>query len=488
MSDDEYNSRYLKESAVLALEELKRRKRDNGIKYYVAQKFPGNPQEEFHKSCKRVRAAFGGNRSGKTVAGACEAVWYATGTHPWKNVTTPNFGRIICTDFTNGIEKVIIPEIKSWMPKSAMKPGREGWDSNSRTMFLKNGSTIEFMSNDQDVDKFASASRHWIWFDEEPKQAIYNECKMRVVDTKGDMWFTMTPVNGMTWVYSDIYERAGVDDKIENFHFDTRKNPYLDEEILDDLVKGMDEAEINMRLGGQFVSLSGLVYKEFNEMDHTIRRFTIPEECMRICAIDPHPRNPTVVLYMAVMDKQHFVSLCKQNDSYLRIKTEDIKGDNVYIVYDEVYPKDSLLIRETASLMKAKEGKDYIRYRLIDWSANAANPIMGRTLRQEFDEHGIHTVLADKEVSNGILKVRERLQCNSLYFFKDVYNAIWETKHYVWEDYKVGNEYKNPKDKPRKKRDHAMDCLRYMCASSPKSRAPEIFRPERKTINTYTGY
>lgn len=470
--------REAKEAIALALEEKRKRIRENGIKYYKPQTKPDNPQLDFHKSIKRVRAAFGGNRSGKTVAGACEAVWYATGTHPYKNIPVPNYGRVCCTDFTNGIEKVIIPEIRSWLPKDAIK----NYSVESRTLTLHNGSTIEFMSYDQDAEKFASASRHWIWFDEEPPQDIFKECQMRLIDTKGDMWFTLTPVNGMTWIYSDIYEKQGLNPNIDIFHFDTRKNPFIDKEILADLMQGMSEAELDMRLGGKFVSLSGLIYKEYDPGVHAIKRFQVPSHWPRLCAIDPHPRIPTVVLYMAVATPQEFLRVCGFKPTW------DIRSNEVYVIYDEVYPSEPILISEVAKIMRAKEGQDHIGYRLIDNSANTPNPIVGRTLRQELEIYGIRTVLADKDVSNGIFKVREKLQQNALYFFNDVHNTIYEIRHYVWDDYKIGRDFKDPKEKPRKKRDHAMDDLRYMCSSCPRFKSPRVYRPERKTVDSTTGY
>src|SRR3546814_19732760 len=56
------------------------------------------------------------------------------------------------------------------------------------------------------LDKFAGVPRHWVHFDEEPPKPIYNECLARLVDYNGDHWITMTPVEGMTWIYDDLYE------------------------------------------------------------------------------------------------------------------------------------------------------------------------------------------------------------------------------------------------------------------------------------------
>lgn len=475
------NERQAKEQVALAIEEKKRRIRENGIKYYIPQVPPNNDQLSFHKSHARIRAAFGGNRSGKSVCGACEAVWYSTGTHPYKSIPTPNFGRICCTDFTNGIEKVIIPEIYKWMPKHAI----DRFAVESRTLYLKNGSTLEFMSYDQDVEKFASASRHWIWFDEEPPQDIFRECQVRLLDTKGDMWFTMTPTKGMTWIYSDIYEHVRDNPNIEIFHYDTRKNPYVDIEEIEEMARGWSEADKDIRFGGKFISLSGLIYKEFNSEVHEIPRFPIPSDWIKVCSIDPHPRITTAVLYVAVMPTSKFVNACKEHGITLK---GEIKDEEVYIVYDEIYPSEPPLISEACQLMKAKEGQDQILYRLIDNSANTPDPIIGRTIKEEFERYGIRTVFAEKDVANRIFKVREKLQRNSLYFFKDVHNALWEVRHYVWDDYKIGRDFKDPKEKPRKKRDHMMDNLGYICASNPRYDVPKVYQPERKTVNRYTGY
>ena len=462
-----------------AIEEKKRRIRENGIKYYT----PQDQQLPFHRSIKRIRAVFGANRSGKSVGGATEAVWYATGTHPYKDIPTPNYGRIVCTDFTNGIEKVIIPEVRKWLPRAMLKH----YHVEARTMELTNGSTIEFMSYDQDVEKFASSSRHWTWFDEEPPQNIYNECRMRLIDTKGDLWITMTPTRGMTWVYSDIYEKAGIDPNIDIFNLGVYDNPYVDNEEIDMIKMGLSEGEIEARIYGKFVQLSGLIYREFKVNKHLMKRFALPSHWPKICAIDPHPRIPTAILYMAVARLDEFRAFCTKNNIKLPDGWNPQKTE-IYIVYDEVYPGNSMLIAETAEVMKAHEGTDYISYRLIDNSANTPDPVVGTTIREEFEKHGIRTLLADKDIPNRIFKVRDRLQTDSMLFFDDLSECIWEIQHYSWDDYKIGKDYKDPKEKPRKKRDHMMDNLGYMCLSSPRYDAPEVYRPSRKTADKDTGY
>ena len=43
------------------------------------------------------------------------------------------------------------------------------------------------MSSDQDLQKFAGTSRHFVHFDEEPPEPVYEECRARLVDTNGDI-------------------------------------------------------------------------------------------------------------------------------------------------------------------------------------------------------------------------------------------------------------------------------------------------------------
>jgi len=467
------------------LEEKKRRMRDNGIRYYI----PQVQQMPFHLSTKRIRAIFGGNRSGKTVAGATEAVWYSTGTHPYKDMPVPNFGRIVGTDFVNGIERVILPEIKKFMPKSMLVGG--SWDKafskENKTLTLINGSTIEFMSYDQDIDKFESASRHWIWHDEEPPHGIWKANQVRLLDTRGDAWLTMTPIKGMTWVYDEIYEQAGIKKNIEIFVLDTYDNPYVDNEALDDLVDGLDSQEKEARIGGKFVQMSGLIYKEYNPEIHNIGAFPIPKHWPRVQSIDPHPRIPTVAVYVAVAPVSYFIAECYKNNIKI---PENLPEGDVYIVYDEVYPDESLLISETAELMHAKEGKDArIVYRLIDNSANTPDPILGTTIKREFEKYGIRTILAQKDIPNRIFAVRAKLKGPSLFFMSElVPKTMWELRHYAWDDYKIGKDYKDPKEKPKKKRDHAMDNLGYICMSKPKYDLPKVYRPDRGSADNDTGY
>lgn len=455
----------------LAVQEKRRREAQDGVRRYI----PHFKQSVFHKSTKKVRALFGGNRSGKSVAGTAEGVWWATGLHPYRSVPIPNYGRVCTVDITNYLERIIIPEYKKWIPKEFLKGG--SWDvaykKESRIVHLTNGSTIEFMSYDQDLEKFGGSSRHWVHEDEECPSDKHYENMMRLVDTGGALWMTMTPLKGMTWVYSDIYEKAP-NSMIDAFVMDIMDNPHLAKADIDDILSTFPQDEIDARAHGRFIKLSGVIYKEFSRQYHVIPFRTIDPNWRRICAIDPHPQKPTAVLWMAVTD----------NDDY--------------IVYNELMDAQYDRISKVAEAMHQVEGKNPAHYRLIDSSASTPDPVSGVNIKREFERCNIRTTIATKDVDPGINSVHEVLALREdgmgrlrprLFFMDNCVKTIHQMEHYIWDTYRGANpDFVDAKGKPLKKNDDLVDCLRYICMSRPSYNPPSVYRPQRKTVDREVGY
>src|SRR5688572_3069151 len=111
-------------------------------------------QTNFHQSLKRGRVMLGGNRAGKTVSGAMESCWYLTGTHPYRSTPEPPvYGRGCAVDIEQGLNKIMLPEIKKWMPASYLINGswEDSYSKQSRTLTLTNGSMMDFLTYDQDI-------------------------------------------------------------------------------------------------------------------------------------------------------------------------------------------------------------------------------------------------------------------------------------------------------------------------------------------------
>ena len=202
---------------------------------------PHEKQELFHKAEQRKKLYIGGNRSGKTTGAVVEDIWWLTGTHPYRKIPEGQIrGRVVATSFIDGVSTIIIPQFKQWMPPSFLKNG--SWDDSFnrelRTLTLTNGNFVEFRSYDQETQKFAGTSRHFVHYDEEPPEHIFDECNARLVDTAGSFWISMTPLDGMTWVYDKLYVPGteDKDSKIFVVEADMLDNPHISKEAAEDFL------------------------------------------------------------------------------------------------------------------------------------------------------------------------------------------------------------------------------------------------------------
>lgn len=390
-------------------------------------------QDGFLKSQKRIRAFFGGNKTGKTTSGALFMIYYALGIPrfwPKELITQPAYLRVVTTDFNSGVEKIIRPKLDEWIPKDEILK----YDRESRTYYFKNGSKIELMSQDQELDKFAGTDRDGTWFDEECDWDIYQECQMRHITTGGFSLLTMTPVKGLSWVYDKIYELDGISKNIECFFTSIFDNPHLKKEEIDMIAEGLDDQDKQIRLYGKFIHRSGLIYEDFTKGEpYVIDPFKIPDEWKKVAAIDHHLRKP---------EFESFVARSPDGDAY---------------IYDEVIDKG--LIGEVADRMKARQTnmKEKLEYILIDSLSNTPDPITGTSARREYAKHGIHTIPGSKDKDAGISEVKKYLKINpetkkpKLFVFKTCKQHIHEFTHYVWDEYVIHPENKEQKQEAKDK-------------------------------------
>ena len=93
---------------------------------------------------------------------------------------------------------------------------------------------------------------------------------MRVIDRKGDVFGTMTPLKGLTYIHDEIYLNEGNSPEVWYEFFEWADNPFLSEEEAKEMTAGMSESELESRRYGRFRSNSGLVYPEFEENVHVV--------------------------------------------------------------------------------------------------------------------------------------------------------------------------------------------------------------------------
>lgn len=435
--------------------ELERRKGNKKLQGYNSGEVVHEKQMLFHKCQKRNRWVFGGNRSGKTECGAVESVWLARGIHPFRENRKNAIGWIVSV--TRQVQrdvaqsKVLSYIHKDWISEVVMISGKKASydggiiDYVSIKNVFGGESRLYFKSQDQGREKFQGASVDFVWFDEEPPEDIYNECRMRVLDTEGDIFGTMTPLKGITWVYNDIYLNANNDDEVWSEHIEWADNPYLSQKEVDYLTKTMSGEELESRRYGKFIGNGGMVYSEFDETVNVIEPFNVPKDWYDNISIDPGLNNPLSCHWYAV----------------------DYDG-NIYVIAEHYEAGRSVeyhcdKITEICNKLSWHRASNGMICALIDSAANQRTLASEKSVSELFYDKGILVnTKVNKDLFSGISRVKSYIKNaegkSRLFIFKNCVNLIREIKGYFWS---------SDGDNPTKKDDHALDELRYYIMNRP---------------------
>ena len=163
------------------------------------------------------RCCLGGNRVGKTHSIGCyETTLHLTGEYPpwwqgrvfdkqilaWASGTSSKKTRdvnqkMLFGDILRSGKPGMVPTAKilRYTRKTSVADAidqivikhRRGWEN-----------TLTLKSYEEGRTSFEAEAVDWIWLDEEPPRAIYDECMMRLLTTRGSMLSTMTPLEGIS--------------------------------------------------------------------------------------------------------------------------------------------------------------------------------------------------------------------------------------------------------------------------------------------------
>ncbi len=430
-----------------------RRKNNDKLKDYNTGERVHKKQLDFHKCPKRNRWVFGGNRSGKTECGAVEAIYLARGIHPYRENRNNVFGWVV--SLSQQVQrdvaqaKILNYLNPDWIEEITMLSGKK--DSAKFGVIdqikIKNvfggSSVIGFKTCDQGREKFQGSSLDFVWFDEEPPKDIYYECKMRVLDRRGDIFGTMTPLKGLTFIYDEIYLNSNDSKEVWYEFMEWADNPFLNAEEISELTESLPTDQLESRRYGKFRTATGLVYPEFDENYHVIDPFNVPIEWQDTVSIDPGLNNPLSAHWYCV----------------------DYDG-NVYVIAEHFEAgKDvsyhSERIKEISKNLNWKTRDGRIEA-LIDSAANQRTLASTKSVTELFYDFGIlANPNVNKDVFSGIQRVKQYLNKNGthprIYIFRNCVNLIRELKSYWWGE----------GDSPKKVDDHSVDELRYYLMKRP---------------------
>ncbi len=297
-------------------------------------------------------------------------------------------------------------------------------------------STLHFKSYEQGRTKFQGAGKDFMWFDEEAPKDVYDEARMR---SKAGMPFyffcTMTPVNGMTWVYDDIYQNT-LNQNLKVVTATWEDNIFLTEEQKSQMASSYTADALEVRRMGRFVQRTGLVMswfrREINLMDANKLLNMIPKGCDVYCGIDFGYSKPCAVVYVAIdSDDNHYIFdgfykkglTTPQIAQLMKRKEESIKAMGLVMRQrygDSANPSD---IKEISSdphnlpvspvkkaVGESQEGWDEFRSRLMD-QRGRVSPVTGKS-----------KIL----VSDALVEMDEQKQVEYNWFLKEAENLRWD--------------------------------------------------------------
>lgn len=414
-----------------------------------------------------------------TLVNLLAHLFWNTGENPYfngklfKDFPYSKRGRIVSTP-TN-VEKNIIPEMKQWFPKGKYKTGKgnKKFESIWKT---STGWEFDIMTYEQDSMEFEGATLGWAVFDEPPPQAILKATISRM-RKGGIIIIGATPLGGSAYLY-DQFAKGSMEVELTSSETGAvmkyeRKIGYIECDIEsacrehgvrghlrhDDIMKMIaeySEDEKQARIYGKFQHLVGLVFKTFSRQVHVIPAFDINMRDYTVYeALDPHPRNPDAVIWIAVDRKgTKFVI----DEAFIKVESEE----------------------DLASKIKAKASQYRVVKRIADPSAwvNNQHNADGKCLADKLADYGLSYIpaskartMSDRRIATALkyIEINGYMQkAPEMYIFDTCPVTISEFEHYRWQEYTgKGADNHNANEKPVDKDDHFIEDIGRILYSEP---------------------
>jgi phage terminase large subunit len=264
----------------------------------------------------------------------------------------------------------------------------------------------------------------------------------------------MTPVEGMSWVYEDLYLKGteGEDPDIDVIEIEMTENPHISKEASERYLKTLKPEERKARQRGEFVAVGGRVFPMFNPSDHVISATLPPKHWEWYMSLDHGFNNPTAVLWHAVSPK------------------------NTIVTFAEHY-KSEMTVGEHAEIIKAmnlgfQKEPDYM---VGDPAINQRQGVTGTSIKQEYADRGIFLADGNNDVTSGVNRMVQYLRIDPTLghprwlITANCVNLISEMKMLHWKKHSSlkAQFANNKREEIQKKNDHACDSARYFFSFMP---------------------
>jgi hypothetical protein len=433
-------------------------------------------QVEFLEIDRKTGAYVAGNRSGKSDA---LTVWCLIQLLPvdflppwlhqfkhWGLDGEEVKGRMVGPDLAQWLAKVLLPKLRSRVPREALWKGDfdKAYNDRERKLRFADGSWMDFLTHEMDVDAFAGADMHFVGFDEEPSgekgKAQFEESLARLVDYDGHIRWSLTPLLGLNFVYYELTDKDGQprdDEDCKVVRGDIDHNPHLSDKGRTSFLKRFenDPLKYQARKSGRWVHFAGLIYDEWSDHKHVVPDREIPR--------GEHDK-PTVPIYEAIdpgINKDH-------QAAYVAAWCDE---DGTLQVFHAVKWTDRT-VEDVANYIHAFRAEHMFtpRWTVIDPSAQNRHHSSGRNLQWEYQKYGVWTIPGQnaRQAGYGAVKVLLKADPPKLVVQASCDELAQEFHTYRWKQPK-GRGEDAPKAEPIKRNDDLLDALRYLVMSMPQA-------------------
>ncbi len=410
-------------------------------------------------AAEHERLFIAANRVGKSETGAFELALHLTGQYPdwWKGRRFDRPVKVWAAGETGKKVREVVQE-KFFGPLGAfgtgmlpgdsiisknMKPGVPDAIDTVWVSHVSGGkSHLTLKSYEQGREGFDGDAIEVIWLDEEPSIAIYTECLLRTMTTKGLVLVTFTPLQGISDVVKAfLYPEEGEQKKFwVNATWDDA--PHLDEGTKKKYWASIPPYQRKARSEGVPDIGAGIIYP-LDVAEIRVDDFEIPAHWPRGYALDVGWKA-TAALWGALdreSDVTYLYSAYKRGEAEPSVHAEGIKARGEWI-----------------------QG-------VADPAALGASQHDGRRLMDVYRNLGLKLQTADNSVEAGIHAVWQGLSSGKIKAFASLLPWFEELRLYR----------RNEKGRVVKEADHLMDCTRYLVMSGNLKTKPEKKRPRPRS-------
>lgn len=418
--------------------------------------------------------------------------------------------RFIGPDLNQWLAKSIESKMAELIPKAALRGGKlygkgGAWNDRERKLtFEYEGEPIgwwDFLTHDMELDAFSSVELDRACFDEEPTGASgerqYDETIRGLVDREGDVRFTLTPVEGIGWLYSELFDSDDEPRRDEETHVVTGEidhNPHLPAKVKAKVVERWKRAgEYDQRAKGLFKHREGLIFPEYQRRletgpldeqpgghlrsDRTLRQPSAGAPGK--WAIDPTGqwRVPVFEAMDPGINVEHPFAFTV---AFLNTPETDPYGlEDVLEIFHCYKQADGVVAEHADYILRFRATLGYQpQFTVIDPAAQNRNPETGRKLQEAYRRAGINTVLGQNDRALTYAELRGRLVAHRLRVWTSA-DVLFgdEMKDYRWKR-ASGRTEDVARPEPIKRKDDLIDTVRYMVLRIPVWRGGRSHGPE----------